>query len=230
MLLKTVNALSNELSQLKTENINKSKSYIEKCRVIKRNPTQDYATVPANATFWLNAVKAMANATKTISLSYTLQEYPYDYLLGLCAHSNPISSTFGLIKAQQRLLILSCIPEHSNLYKEVIGFNSLEQLFAYPNLLCTSVETKVQTEMQLDNWVLDLSSINACNQSISKLKTLLIDTEQMDIQNPNTQLLYTLMIKRLKKEKITTLAKNTLSLIEPDVRTETSAIALHSKY
>ena len=111
----------------------------------------------------------------------------------------------------------------------MIGFNSLEQLFAYANLLCTSVETKVQIEMQLDNWILDLSSINACNQSISKLKTLLIDTEQMDIQNPDIQLLYTLMIKRLKKERITKLAKNTLSLIEIDVRTETSAIALHSK-
>ncbi len=37
------------------------------------------------------------------------------------------------------------------------------------------------------------------------------------------------MIKRLKKERITKLAKNTLSLIEIDVRTETSSIALHSK-
>ena len=109
-----------------------------------------------------------------------------EYLLEVAALSNISASTYGLTREQQRHIILNFIPPTSFIYKE-LGSMNLEDIFYLASTNSVAILTPAELDKKLEEWQLDVSSLQKLNESLGKLKATSIEVLRMPIERVNHQ-------------------------------------------
>ena len=122
---------------------------------------------------------------------------------------------------------MSTIPATSNLAKELQLLNSLDHIFALASLNASTTHTKAELDARLEGWRLNTSSQIGLIDSIGTLKTLVADAEGFDYSQGDQQKLYALMIRRVKREKLSALVDRNLEEARIRIEQEYDPITLH---
>ncbi len=232
-VLKMLKNVTDELDELKQENMQKGKTLITKSRNLKPNLPDTYPSYNADKDAWQKAVRQLEIAVKNTERLYPLREAPYDFLLEIAGNSNTIAANFGLSKRQQRELIQATVPNTHPLYTELLLCESLEEVFQFASINSSSIPTKAETEASLDNWSIDLRSFPQLNESIGRLKQLIIDAQQWDYgpdgRGINKRLLFEMMVQKIRKGpvRIPKFVESKLESFLIDIQKEKSPVAMH---
>jgi hypothetical protein len=179
ILTQYIGTLSTEVKRLRTESKAMARLALDKPYLLSPNEESSYGADCSAE----NYVKASGKVQAELSLlakSITLLEKPYDFLLSICSVSKNAAYTYGLSKAQHRLLILSFIPTNSVIYKDLMLLRSLNDIFYFASINSSLMKTKSELEYALDTWKLDFSSHSSLNASLTQLRTALADLTGKD--------------------------------------------------
>lgn len=225
-MLQMLDRLTSELENIKLESKGRSLSQYEKLRQITINEVYPKEENPS--TLYPHALNAFSKSLDQIRIGVNLLESPYDYLLEVCGHSNMVAASYGLTQGQQRLLIMSAIPATHSLSKELTILKDLETIFKFANLQSSSVATRAEIEYRIDHWKLDTSNTRALGESLGELKILLIEAEGLDYTAIDIPYLFSLMIKRIKREPLPPYVRRKLDEFSFDLRTNDDPIDLQN--
>ena len=167
-----------------------------------KKPLQTYPHSDNKAPEQVYQSLVFALSQKMVTVEKTVQfaESPYEYLLEVAALSNISASTYSLTREQQRHIILNFIPPTSFIYKE-LGSINLEDIFNLASTNSVAILTPAELDKKLEEWQLDVSSLQKLNESLGKLKATSIEVLRMPIERVNHQTLFMGMVKRIKREK-----------------------------
>lgn len=224
MVLMALEKIMSDVENLKIEAKGRNTTQYEKLREIQINPV--YPPDETLSPHYPAAVKAFSQAVDQVRASIGFTESPYDFLLEICGHSNAVASNYGLTQDQQRLLILSVIPSTHVLSKELAMLEDLRQVFKFANMQSSIVQTRAEVEAKIESWKLDSSSTRGLSESLSELKILIVESEQMDYARIDVQALFALMVKRIKRERLTAFARRKLDEFLYELRSNSDQLEL----
>ena len=222
-----ISDLGREVDSLRSESRTKNRAQIIKSGSLHPNPVGSYPRRNAPNDHWIRAVAAFQTATKITERSLDFRERPYDYLLDLLSASNQVAQNFGLSKEQQLLLILNSIPGTGSIYKELRMMGSLENVFKLVNINCSTLSTKAELEVKIENWSLNTSSHQALSESLCVLKALHLDTDDFSCNGDTQNELFIALLKRIKRESLSPFVKRQLEEARIFLEVETNPIVLH---
>ena len=204
-------------------------SLLEKTGRIRPNPLSTYphSDNKAPESVYQAAVGALSQKMKTVEKSIQFVDSPYEYLLEVAALSNVSASTYGLTREQQRFLILNFVPPTSFIYKE-LGSMNLEDIFYLASTNSVAILTPAELDKKLEEWQLDVSSLQKLNESLGQLKATSIEVLRMPIEKVCHKTLFLGMVKRIKREKSlhpATIRKLDEAMFE--IERETNPVELH---
>ena len=173
------------------------------------------------------AVSALGQKMKTVEKSIQFADAPYEYLLEVAALSNVSASTYGLTREQQRYLVLNFIPPTSFIYKE-LGSMNLEDIFYLASTNSVAILTPAELDKKLEEWQLDVSSLQKLNESLGQLKAISIEVLRMPIEKVCHKTLFMGMVKRIKREKsLTQVTVRKLDEAMFEIERESNPVELH---
>lgn len=181
-----------------------SRVHVEKkdeVRVLDVYPPEPGASNEA----YQRAIMHSVGVVKVIERTVTFQAQKFNFVYLLCKESNKIASNFGLSKNQQLELIYSHIPPGP--VSEILKIEpDLVTLFKIVSTYSTIAVTKQSLEKQINKWKLNISSVEAMNDSIMNLLDLLNKSrEDYGIAKPDTHSLFLQVIAQINRsEKLPT--------------------------
>lgn len=228
-VLRLLQNVNNRIDTLQNENVQKNTTLIAKSRKLRPNPPHTYPSRNAGEQSWQQAAKQLDTAVKNCERIFPFRENPYDFLLELCGHSNSIASNFGLSEQQQRMLIQASIPNTHPMYSELLMCENLSEIFNFASVNSSAIPTKAETEANLDLWTLDVSSFANLNESIGRLKQLIIDSQQWDYnEGIDQRLLFEMIVSKVKKStKVPKYVESKLDSFLVDIKNEKSHSTIH---
>jgi len=206
----------------------KSKGNIEKVRKLAVRPGP-YPIEPCSENYWIQACSAMRQHQQIVLKSYPIKTKPFDFLFEICSYSNAIASAYHLTPDQHKVLIQNQIPAYHDLYRELELLYNVEQVFELANSTTELTPTKKEAQAELERWKLDRSSRTALHASISQLKMLICDTEGIRMDARDDFVLFSLMIKRIEREELSSYVRRKLDDFSISIRTETNAAKMHGQ-
>jgi hypothetical protein len=153
---------------------------------------------------------------------------PYDYLLSLCSISKNAAYTFGLSKAQHRLLIMSFIPSNTTIYKDLQLLRNLDDVFYFASINSSLIKTKAELESALDLWKPDFNTYSGLQLSLTHLRTLHADLTGKNYEDINVTQLYIQIHRALLKQRLPQWMLRDLNDLYPRIESSSSALELHS--
>jgi hypothetical protein len=226
-LHKVIGGISLELARLKSESKATARMALDKPFMVSPNPENTYgADSPAD--FYVSALAKVQAELKLLNKAITLVDRPYDYLLSLCSISKNAAFTFGLSKAQHRLLIMSFIPSNTTIYKDLQLLRNLEDVFYFASINSGLIKTKAELESSLDQWRPDFSSYSGLQSSLTHLRTLHADLTGRNYEDINITELYIQIHRTILKQKLPAYMLRDLNDLYPRIESSTSALELHS--
>jgi hypothetical protein len=166
ILTQYIGTLSTEVKRLRTESKATARLALDKPYLLAPNEESSYGG-DCSAENYVKASRKVQAELSLLAKSITLLEKPYDFLLSICSVSKNAAYTYGLSKAQHRLLILSFIPTNSVIYKDLMLLRSLNDIFYFASINSSLIKTKAELELALDSWKLDFSSHSSLNASLT---------------------------------------------------------------
>ena len=226
-LTMAIENLTELFSKMQNENKTSVNSITEKTGKILPLPLATYPVEPADEAVYMKSVVAMDHVVRNIDKTVPLNKFPHDYLLEICGVSNSIVSNFRLNRQQHRQLIMSFVNSTHTLYRELSLLSNIDQIFSFANLACTSTYTRLELDNLLETWKLNYENNVLLNESISNLKTILINATGLSIDRIDQTTLYLDMLKRIRREKLPPFTIRQLDETRLQVEVESDPIELH---